>query len=145
MSKLKIKQIFIMFASAAAVAAINYSLFDPYYAAFMLLILIAHELGHYTIAKINKLNPDLPYFIPLPVFSIGITHIKKLNLSSKFIHKSILFYGPFTAFIASIYLLLLSFIFLPSSTLSILILCAFELFFNYFGSDGKKYRALNKI
>lgn len=143
MSKLKVKQVFVLIASLAAVAAINYSFFNIYYLLSFLTILIAHEFGHYFIAKIKKLNPDLPYFIPIPFFSMGVTHIKNFNLSNNSVRKSILFYGPFAAFVASLYLLLLSFIFSFLPTSPILTLLISELLFNYFGSDGKKYRTLN--
>lgn len=37
----------------------------------LMIILVAHELGHYVAAKIHRVPASLPYFIPLPVSIIG--------------------------------------------------------------------------
>lgn len=39
------------------------------FAATMLVILVAHELGHYVAARLHKVDASLPYFIPLPILS----------------------------------------------------------------------------
>ncbi|MCL2777702.1 MAG: site-2 protease family protein [Polyangiaceae bacterium] len=39
------------------------------FAATLLSILVAHELGHYVAARIHKVQASLPYFIPLPILS----------------------------------------------------------------------------
>jgi membrane-associated protease RseP (regulator of RpoE activity) len=39
------------------------------FAATLLVILVAHELGHYVTARIHKVDASLPYFIPLPILS----------------------------------------------------------------------------
>lgn len=39
------------------------------FAATVLVILVAHELGHYVAARIHKVDASLPYFIPLPIVS----------------------------------------------------------------------------
>ncbi len=39
------------------------------FAATMLTILVAHELGHYVAARLHKVDASLPYFIPLPILS----------------------------------------------------------------------------
>lgn len=39
------------------------------FAGTILVILVAHELGHYVAARIHKVDASLPYFIPLPILS----------------------------------------------------------------------------
>lgn len=39
------------------------------FAGTILVILVAHELGHYLAARIHKVDASLPYFIPLPILS----------------------------------------------------------------------------
>jgi membrane-associated protease RseP (regulator of RpoE activity) len=39
------------------------------FAATVLVILVAHEMGHYVAARIHKVDASLPYFIPMPYVS----------------------------------------------------------------------------
>ena len=39
------------------------------FAATILVILVAHELGHYFTARLHKVDASLPYFIPMPLLS----------------------------------------------------------------------------
>lgn len=39
------------------------------FAGTLLIILVAHELGHYVTARIHKVDASLPYFIPMPLLS----------------------------------------------------------------------------
>ena len=39
------------------------------FAGTLLVILVAHELGHYVMARVHKVDASLPYFIPLPILS----------------------------------------------------------------------------
>ncbi len=39
------------------------------FAGTLLVILVAHELGHYVTARLHKVDASLPYFIPLPLLS----------------------------------------------------------------------------
>lgn len=144
MKKRKVKRFFISIASASAVAAINYSLFHSGLVFIVLAVLVAHELGHYITAKINGVDADLPYFIPFPIISIGVTRINNIKHLPKNIAQKIIAYGPITGFITSFYLLLLSLIFPFFPSTPFILMCVSELLFNYFGSDGKKYRQIKQ-
>lgn len=39
------------------------------FAATILAILVAHEMGHYVAARLHKVDASLPYFIPMPLLS----------------------------------------------------------------------------
>ncbi|MBI3785000.1 MAG: site-2 protease family protein [Deltaproteobacteria bacterium] len=41
------------------------------FAVTLLSILLIHELGHYTLARVHNVNASLPYFLPGPPFLIG--------------------------------------------------------------------------
>ncbi len=43
----------------------------PVYAFWLLLILTAHEFGHYFAAKAHRVKATLPYFIPFPLAPLG--------------------------------------------------------------------------
>lgn len=140
----KFKRITVSVCSAAAVAAINYTIFHNSFVFIILAVLIAHELGHYFTARINNVDADIPYFIPLPIISIGVTRIRNMKHLPTHIAKKIVAYGPITGFIAALYLLLLSLMYSSLPTLPLLFICASEIIFNYFGFDGTKYRQIQK-
>lgn len=48
-------------------AASTYAAGGPAYAAGLLAILLTHELGHYFVARLHRVDSSLPYFIPLPI------------------------------------------------------------------------------
>jgi membrane-associated protease RseP (regulator of RpoE activity) len=43
----------------------------PVFAATLMAILLAHEMGHYVVARRHGIDVSLPYFIPLPYISMG--------------------------------------------------------------------------
>jgi len=140
MKKRKLKQFLITIATLSATAAVNYSLMNNPFVFVVILILFAHELGHYFVAKLHDGDPDLPYLIPFPLLIVGITRIRNMRILSNNSKRKILFYGPFVGFISSIMLLILSYLFFPVFVFPLAIMATAEVILNYFGSDGKKYR-----
>ena len=98
-------------------------------------------MAHYFIAKIHNGDPDLPYFIPIPLFPIGVTRIRNMRKLTSNSKRQILLYGPVTGFLVSFLLLLLSLLYNTQYFFPLLILTLGEIIFNFFGQDGKKYRS----
>lgn len=139
--KNKTKQITVSIISAIAVAGINYTIIHSPIVFVFFFVLLAHELGHYFTAIRHGGKPNVPFFIPLPIFMIAITKIKDLpedGIMATAIN------GPIAGFIAAMFMLLANIIFNFTSNLAIAILAVSELVGNYFGSDGKKYRTIRK-
>ncbi|HEX9507834.1 MAG TPA: site-2 protease family protein, partial [Myxococcales bacterium] len=53
---------------ATTPSAVNGSLI---FSLSLVLILGSHEMGHYVLARIHKVDTSLPYFIPLPLLGVG--------------------------------------------------------------------------
>jgi len=138
-----IKSVAILIVTAVATAAINYALMPTPFVFFIILVLLAHEFGHYFISLLNRASPDLPYIIPLPLIAIGITRVHNFQELKPNSQKSILFGGPLfgviTAISIFIYLLTNPII----SPLYMLIIALLEIILNYFGSDGSRYRRIS--
>jgi membrane-associated protease RseP (regulator of RpoE activity) len=54
---------------AAALTAREALVHAAQFTGALLLILVAHELGHFIAARIHKVDASLPYFLPLPLLS----------------------------------------------------------------------------
>lgn len=143
MKKKRVKQLIVLVASLAATAAINYSLLNTPFVFIILFVLLSHELAHYIVSSMNNGDPDLPYFIPVPFMPIGVTRIRNIRNLSANSKRLIYFYGPFVGFLVSLFLSILSFVYIPQYAIPLLFVAAAEIVFNYFGSDGKKYRLYN--
>lgn len=80
------------------------------FAAALLAILLAHEFGHYLVARYHHTAATLPYFIPLPFFSpfgtMGAVIIQKESHKNKRILLDIGMAGPLAGFIVAIPILL---------------------------------------
>lgn len=80
------------------------------FAASFLLILSAHEFGHYFAGKIHKINVSLPYFIPFPISSIGTMgayiNMKELPRNKKHLF-DIAVAGPLMGLIVAVPVLLI--------------------------------------
>lgn len=123
--------------SLAATAAINYSIIHSPLVGVFLCVLLVHELGHYLTAKFHGAKAKLPIFLPLPFIAVALTKIPKLNNRQK---KDTAFYGPFAGFMAALFFIVANLIFNFTSYIPLIGLATGEIVFNYFGSDGKKYR-----
>lgn len=89
-----------------------------HYSVPFLLILAAHEFGHYFTARYYRINTSLPYFIPLPpvFFSLGtmgaLIRIRE-RIHSKKQNFDIGIAGPLAGFVVTIGVLVYGFVFLP--------------------------------
>jgi membrane-associated protease RseP (regulator of RpoE activity) len=54
-----------------ATCATTYLAGGPIFAATLMSILLAHEMGHYVVARRHGVDASLPYFIPVPFVGIG--------------------------------------------------------------------------
>lgn len=138
-SKHKLVELTITICSIMAVAAINYSIIHSPLVFVALLVLLAHELGHYVVAKMHHAHPKLPIFLPFPFILIAATRVGRV---SRHATRRIAFAGPFTGFCTALILLLAALIFgaSPQIVVTLLTLCITEVVFNFLGSDGKRYR-----
>lgn len=135
--KQKKSSLYISIGTALALAAINYTLMHSPYVLLMTFVLFIHELGHYLVAKKAKADVNYPIFLPIPFIGIAFTKVK--NLSEK--HKPIVALAGIL--FSSIFIILLIAFNILNPILSYSILFTFlfaEVFFNYFGIDGSKYR-----
>ena len=120
-------------------AAINYSIISNPIIFVMIMALFVHELGHYFVARKRKANPDLPYFIPLFPFIIGVTRIKNLNIKDS---PAVLIAGPAFGILFILFFIIFNFYHNLFSILPLIFILLFEIVSNYFGSDGNKYRSV---
>lgn len=138
--KPKTAQVLLTIGTAAGLAAINYTIIHNPIVFVFIMSLFLHEFGHYLTARKYGANADLPYFIPLFPFNIGITRIR--NLKAKHI-PAVAMAGPMFASMFLIFFIMFNSIYRLFAFTPLLLMLAFEIIFNYFGSDGKKYRKYN--
>lgn len=136
-NKKKLLDFSISFLSLVSLAAINYTIIHSPYVFLMTFILFIHELGHYLTAKNYKAKVKYPIFIPFPFFAIAFTKIKDLNINYKtnVAAAGVLFSSSFIILLiaSNIINYTFSFYFLYSVLFT-------ELFFNFIGLDGHRYR-----
>lgn len=138
-NKKKALQFTLMIGTILGSAAINYSIIHNPVVFVMIMALFVHELGHYFVAKHRNANPDLPFFIPLFPFLIGITRIKDLDRKDA---PAVLFAGPAFAVLFTLVFMLFNLVYKLFSFIPLFMILVFEIILNYFGSDGRKYRAI---
>jgi len=139
MLKAKTTESFVLLSSLVAVAALNYTILHNPFVFVLTFILLVHELGHYFAAKRNNVSSRLPFFIPLPFFSIGVTMTGNADERAR---KHISISGPFTAPLALLMLLFFNVYYRVFSFYALLTAFLGEIFINYIGFDGQKYRGL---
>lgn len=59
---------FVMWSGGGGLAAIRSSLI---FSLSLVAILGSHEMGHYVLARLHRVDTSLPYFIPLPLLGVG--------------------------------------------------------------------------
>lgn len=123
--------------SFAALAAVNYTIIHNPIIFVFLLVLLSHELGHYFFAKRYTKDVSLPFFLPIPFVAIAFTKIKNLTLKAK---KKVALAGPLVGVITSILIILFNSVFNIFPYPPLFFLLFGEIIFNWFGSDGAKYR-----
>ena len=91
------------------------------YSFALLLILTCHEFGHYFAAKYHRIDVTLPYYIPLPLFGLGLhfgTMGAVIRLKSPIPSRRALLdvavAGPIAGFIVSLFFLAYGFNQLPA-------------------------------
>lgn len=138
----KIKSFIVSFSTIGALAAINYTVIHSPLVFVLSFVLLVHELGHYFIAKYYNAEPSYPFFIPLPFLAIGITRIKNLLDEHK---SSVAISGVLFSSLFILCLILHNFIYAMFPMTSLAAILFFEFVFNYFGSDGNKYRQARNL
>jgi hypothetical protein len=136
----KLSEFTLTIVSLIAVAAINYAIVHNSLLFISLAVLIAHELGHYFVARRYHADPSLPIFLPLPFLLIAATKIKQVDRQTR---RKIACAGP-CAGAFSVAILLLFTIALGAAVdllIFLVILLITEIVFNFFGSDGRRFRA----
>lgn len=128
--------------TAVAAAQINYAIVNNTFVYLVILLVLVHELGHYFFAKLYKHNPSMPIILPLPFIVIGLTKVKKVHAR---ISKNVALAGPLVSFLSILLLTLYNIVFPFMSFYPLVFLAFAEVVFNYFGSDGKKYRYYSKL
>lgn len=90
------------------------------YSIALLLVLLTHEMGHFTAARIHKVDTTYPFFIPFPTFyglnpfgTMGAVIRIRQQVPNKKALFDIASAGPIAGFVASLIVLILGFVYLP--------------------------------
>ena len=105
-SELSFKDYAICFLLFLATAYTTWLIDGIWFSVGLLLILGAHEFGHYWAARKNNVRTSLPYFLPAPPFFMAGTFGAFIRIKEPISDKRVLMeigaYGPVAGFIASI-------------------------------------------
>lgn len=127
--------------SAIAVAQINYHFINPAIATFILMAVVAHEYGHYVFAKSSGAETRHPFFFPFPYVIIGVTNAVNIPPDKK---PSVALAGMTFGSFYILLFFIFNLIHAIANPYLILLALVVEILFNYFGSDGNKYRQSRK-
>ena len=123
--------------SFMGLVAINYTILHNPIALLLATILLIHELGHYYIGKYYGSTVSYPVFIPLFLFSIGMTKVKNIPYKDK---PAVALAGPAFAVSTILLVIILNTVFTLYSNLVLALILGREMVMNFIGSDGKYYR-----
>lgn len=124
--------------TAAATAAVLYAMLPLWLGAVIMLIVAAHEFGHYFAALRLDQMPMLPFFIPLVYGVLGGTTVKGKDPRHL---QSVALAGPMIGALISVVIIMISIAikFTPMAWASFWMLL-FQVWSGTFGADGRRYR-----
>jgi len=111
-----------------------------------IIVVAAHEAGHYYSAWLYGGDPNIPLVVPIAVGVIGMTRVKNFPTMSSRHRRYVITAGPIAGTIAALsllpYAILLGNTVLVLTTFGLVIM---EVHGGTFGSDGKKWRRENNL
>lgn len=113
--------------------------FNPVVATASTVVVAAHEFGHWTSAWFHDADPVVPAVIPMGVFTIGITKVRKLMTVSTRTRRRVIAAGPRTG-LATVLCLIPLAVVIPVWRGAVVATGIYELYNALFGSDGKRFR-----
>lgn len=124
--------------SAAATAAVLYAMLPLWLGAVIMIIVAAHEFGHYFAAMRTSQMPLLPFFIPLIYGVLGGTTVKGKDPNHL---QTIALAGPMIGSLVSFAMMLVAVAlkFTPMAWASFWMLL-FQIWSGTLGADGRRYR-----
>ncbi len=124
--------------SAAATAAVLYAMLPLWLGMLIMIIVAAHEFGHYFAAATTGQMPLLPFFIPLIYGVLGGTTVKGKDPTHL---QSVALAGPVVGSIIAIIMMLaaITMRFTPMAWASMWMLL-FQVWSGTFGADGRRFR-----
>jgi len=111
-----------------------------------IIVVAAHEAGHYYSAWLYEGDPSVPLIIPIALGVVGITRVKNLPTMSPRHRRYVIAAGPIAGTIAA--LSLLPYAILLGNTVLVLTtfgLVMMEIHSGTLGSDGKRWRKETKL
>lgn len=128
---------FYTLSSILAFAAINYTIIHSPVVLLLTIVILVHELAHYFYAKSFGADASPPIFLPIPFLSIAFVKIKNLKDIYKPIVASV---GTLFGVLTLLYIAGFNYIYSLYSFNLIYLFILFHIIFNFFGSDGAKFR-----